>query len=586
MAVAGVESPYTPLQRFWRLLMPDRRDIGYIYLYAVLIGLISLAGPLGVQAIVNLIAGGDFNASLVVLALLVTAAGAFVGVLKVMQTVVAETLQRRLFTRAALEFAYRLPRIRLEALRDSYPPELVNRFFDTVNVQKGLPKILLDFSGAVMQVVFGIILVTFYNSFFGLMGVLILAVIAIVLRLLWTNALTSSIGESKYKYAVAGWLEDIARANNTFKLAGGARLAMRRTDELVTGYLEVRSRHFKSLVWHYGGMITVQAIATMAFLLLGGYLVIDNQINIGQFVAAELVFLALGSNIEKIVYTFETVYDTLTGVEKIAAVTDLPLEDGGKLPFASVDTGEGLSVELTNLCFTYPRSGDQALSHISVDIAPNERFCVAGFNRSGRTTLIQLLAGLRLDFQGRLLFNDTPLANFALDTLRQAIGDYTPQEDIIPGDLIDNICLGHPNVNFADIQWAIELAELRDWLAEQADGYETQLVAGGLDLPRSIRTRLLIARAVVRRPRLLVVGGLLEHLEPDMRASIIARLTDRANKWTLVVSSNDPLVVRRCDRVMVLRRGAMLTLGTPDEVLRKRDIRAVWTGVPDLPPAS
>ena len=122
------EPSISPFRRFLRLLQPDRRDIGYLYLYAVLVGLIALVGPLGVQAIINLIAGGTFNASLVVLVMVVTAATVMLGILKIMQYVIAETLQRRLFARAALEFAYRLPRIKLEALQKHYPPELVNRF--------------------------------------------------------------------------------------------------------------------------------------------------------------------------------------------------------------------------------------------------------------------------------------------------------------------------------------------------------------------------------------------------------------------------------------------------------------------------
>ena len=572
----------TPLQRFWRLLAPDRKEIVYVYVYAVLIGLISLAGPLGVQAIINLIAGGDFNASLVVLAVIVTLAAVLVGVLKVMQTVIAETVQRRIFTRAALEFAYRLPRIQVAALRDSYPPELVNRFFDTVNVQKGLPKILLDFSGAIMQIVFGIVLVAFYNTFFGVFGLLLVLAIIGMIFLLARPSLETSLTESKYKYAVASWLEDIARANNTFKLAGGARLSMRRTDDLVNGYLDYREEHFGLLMWHYAILIGLQALTTVSFLLLGGYLVIENQINIGQFVAAELVILTVISNIEKVVYSFETLYDTLTGVEKIAAVTDLPLENGGKMPFDRVDTGRGLEVELSHLRFQFPRSGNVALDDLNLRIAPEQRFCLAGYNRSGRTTLLQLLAGLRLDFEGRLLFNDTPIGNFELDSLRQAIGDYTPQEQIISASITDNICLGHPNVNFPDIQWAIELAGLRDWIAEQPDGYETLLVADGLDLPRSIRVRVLLARAIVRRPRLLVVSDIFEALDPALGRHILDGLIDRSNRWTLVVASNDPRVAARCDRIGVLHRGRLLAEGPPAQVLARDDFAGVWSREPTV----
>jgi len=580
MAATSDLVPLTPLKRFWRLLRPDRKDIVHIYMYAVLIGLVSLAGPLGVQAIINLIAGGEFNASLVILAVVVTLSFVFVGVLKVMQKIVAEAMQRRLFARAALEFAYRLPRIRLDAFKDSYPPELVNRFFDTVNVQKGLPKILLDFSGAVMQIIFGLLLVTFYNTFFGVMGVVMILFLLLLIRLLFNNSLASSLKESKYKYKTASWLEDIARANNTFKLAGGAELSMRRTDDLVASYLDFRSSHFKLLLWHFSGIIVIQAFVTLTFLLLGGYLVIDNQINIGQFVAAELVILSIISNAEKVVYSFETVYDTLTGVEKIATVTDLPLEDNGKMKFPDLDTGQGIAVEINNLSFAYPRSGDVALDSINLNIKSNERICLTGFNRSGRTTLIQLLAGLRLDFRGRLLFNSTPLANYSLDTLRQVIGDFTPQEEIIPASITDNICLGHPDVSFSDIQWALEMSGLKGWVSEQTDGYETVLVAGGLDLPRSVRTRLLIARAIVRRPRLLVIGGLLEQLEPDLRDLLSKNLIDRSNPWTLVITSNDPRIANLCDRVAVLQRGKLLDVDVPSAVLNNDSIKGVWISDP------
>ena len=567
-----------PAQRFWRLLSPDRRDIGYIYLYAVLIGIISLAGPLGVQAIINLIAGGDFNASLVVLSIVVTVAAAFVGVLKVMQTVIAESLQRRTFTRAALEFAYRLPRIRAEALKDSYPPELVNRFFDVVNIQKGLPKILLDFSGAVMQIIFGIVLIAFYNTFFAVFGlVFVLCIIATVV-VLGRPSLATSMTESKYKYKVASWLEDVARANNTFKLAGGAQLALRRTDDLLTGYLDYRAKHFGLLLWHYGLLIGLQALATLSFLLLGGYLVIENQINIGQFVAAELVILAIVSNAEKVVYSFETVYDTLTGVEKIATVTDLALESGGTLDFEQVDNGRGMHVELTHLSFTYPRSGTVALAELDLDIKPNERLCVAGYNRSGRTTLCALLAGIRLDFEGRMLFNSTPIGNLDLDSLRWAIGDYTPQEEVINANVADNISLGHPTVTLQDVQWAIELAGLKDWIAEQADGFETVLVAEGLDLPRSIRIRLLIARAVVRRPRLLVIGGHIEQLDSTLSEKIIANLVDRQHNWTLVVASNSRRVAASCDRVAVMHNGRLIAQGDAADVLQSEKVAGVWNG--------
>ncbi len=567
----------SPLRRFFSLLKPDRKDIGYVYVYSVFIGILALVGPLGVQAIINLIAGGDFNASLVILVVVVTGASVLVGVLKVMQYVIAETLQRRLFSRASFEFAYRLPRIKLAELMDLYPPELVNRFFDVLTVQKGLPKILLDLSGAAMQILFGLVLLSLYHPFFAAFGGVLLLLLFIILRLMAPAGLDTSLKESKYKYQVAGWLEDIARASNTFKLAGGERLTMRRTNDLLGGYLDARSAHFRVLLYHYFCLIAFQALVTAFFLLLGGKLVIDNQINIGQFVAAEIVILLIISSAEKLIFTLDVVYDTLTGVEKIAAVTDLEIEDDGTLEFASVDTGEGMSVTAKSLRFVYPESGILALDDINFEIEPNERICIAGYNRSGRSTLIQLLAGSRKDYSGTLAFNQTPMANLKLEGLRQAIGDYTPEESIVPGTLIDNICLGHPGVSFADVQWAIGVAQLAEWVTEQPNGYDTELVAEGLNVPGSIRVRLLVARAIVRRPRLLVLGNLLDRLEPATRRRIVAELANKHQQWTLVILSNEPEVARFCDRVLLLRRGGVLFDGVPEEALAHAPTKEIWS---------
>lgn len=568
-----------PLRRFIRLLQPDRRDIGYLYLYAVLVGLIALVGPLGVQAIINLIAGGTFNASLVVLVLVVTISVIILGVLKIMQYVIAETLQRRVFARAAFEFAYRLPRIKLEALRKHYPPELVNRFFDVVTVQKGLPKILMDVSGAVFQIIFGLVLVSLYHPFFAVFGGVL---VFVLIGLLWVAAprgMQTSLVESKYKYKVAGWLEDVGRASNTFKLAGGERLSMRRTNELLTGYLKARKNHFRVLLFHYGGLVFFQAVVTASFLLLGGSLVINNQINIGQFVAAEIVILLIVSSAEKLIFALDVVYDTLTGVEKIAAVTDLPLEESGDLRFESIDTGKGMTVELSDVNFTYPESGTKALDGLDLTLNSGESVCIAGYNRSGRSTLIRILTGMRFDFEGRLVFNGVPVGNLNLDCIREVIGDYSPEEHIIPGSLTDNICLGHPDVGFVDIRWALKLSSLDGWIAEQPNGFETELLAEGLNVPRSVRVRILLARAIIRRPRLLVLGSLLEQLEPGIRMKIMAGLTSAEQPWTLVVVSNDPNVARTCDRALVMRKGRVIADGTPDAVLNDDQTDEVWTTI-------
>ena len=172
----------TPWQRFIGLLELDRKDIKQIFYYAIFAGLVALTLPLGIQAIINLIQGAQISSSWIILVVLVTLGVAFQGILQLMQARILENMQQKIFTRASFEFAYRFPKIKLTELNDYYPPELANRFFDILTVQKGLSKILIDFPAAILQIIFGLVLLSFYNPYFILFGLVLVTFIYLVFK--------------------------------------------------------------------------------------------------------------------------------------------------------------------------------------------------------------------------------------------------------------------------------------------------------------------------------------------------------------------------------------------------------------------
>jgi ABC-type bacteriocin/lantibiotic exporter with double-glycine peptidase domain len=192
---SGIE-PLSPAKRLYRLLATEKKDIYYILIYALLVGVLSLALPLGLQTTVELISGGVFFSSVYILIGLVVLGVLLTGVLQLVQIGMMEQFQRRVFVKAALEFAYIIPRIRLEALTKSYAPELVNRFFDIITIQKGLPKVLLDVSSGTIQVFFGLLLLSLYHPFFVFFGLFLVGVLIAVFYYTGPRGLTSSINES------------------------------------------------------------------------------------------------------------------------------------------------------------------------------------------------------------------------------------------------------------------------------------------------------------------------------------------------------------------------------------------------------
>lgn len=556
------------LKRFLSLLSPDKMDILYIQIYGIASGLINLSLPLGVQAIIGIVMSGVVSTSWILLVVLVTAGVFATGGLQMMQVILTEIIQQRLFVRSAMAFASRIPKFKIEALSKYYPPELVNRFFDTLTIQKGIPKITIDITTAVFQIFFGIILLSFYHPFFIFFGAGNLIILFVIFYFSWNSGLRTSIQESTHKYELAHWLEEIARTMETFKLAGNIKLPLKFTDKLANNYVKARKKHFRVILFMFVNSVVFRTILTGGLLFIGGLLVIDMELSIGQFVAAEIVIILIGQSIEKLVRALETVFDVLTATHKIGYVMDIPVEGTTGVDFKSVDTGLGMAVEIKDLSFSYPNSSKVTLSGINISLHAGERICIAGYNASGKTTLINLVSGLFQDFGGNIAYNGVPLRNMNIESIRSNIGDILTQEMIFPGTIEQNISMDRPNVSFIDVKEVCDRLGLDAYVRGLSLGYNTYIQPEGSELPRSVARLIIIARAVVHKPKLMVVEEVMHNLQRDIKESISSFLTDKAQPWSLLVVSNDPVMASKCDRVVVLKDGEIIS-NAPFEETKK-----------------
>jgi ABC-type bacteriocin/lantibiotic exporter with double-glycine peptidase domain len=529
-----------------------------------------LSLPLGVQAIIGLITSGSLPTTWTIMVIVVTLGVLVVGILNIFQLIITEMLKQRIFVRSAYEFALRIPRFAMEKLRQRYAPELINRFFDTLTIQKGLPKVLMDFSRSILEIVFGMLLLSLYHPVFILFGLVLFVLLGLIFRLTGPSGLRTSLVESTYKYQVAHWLEEVARSGATFKLWGGTQLHLEKTDRLVSLYLEARKKHFKILVVQFASIVFFRTLITAGLLIIGSVLVIQGAINIGQFVAAEIIILLVINAAEKLIESMETIYDMLTAIEKIKSIADLPLEESGGREFSDVDTGKGIEIEAENLNFSFTDSKEPVLRNISFKLNAGEHVCVAGFNGSGKSTLLRLLTGVFTEFTGKLSYNGVSIKSFALDNLRSYIGDHSPQEELFEGTLAENIGLATETCGVKDMIWAIEAVGLKSWFSRLPQGLDTAILPGGQTLPGSVIKKLILARSIVNHPRLLVMEEFLDNMEPADKRHIVEFLTQENHNWTLVIISNDEEVAKACDRVLVLDDG-------------KVRVCDAWNKISDLP---
>lgn len=552
------EEVLKPNQRFWKLLKPDKREIRNVYAYAIFNGLINLSLPLGIQAIVNLIQGGQMNTSWIILVAIVVLGVAISGALQIYQLRIVENLQQKIFSRAAFEFAYRIPRIKMEELYKHYAPELMNRFFDIMSVQKGLSKILIDFTASSMQVIFGLILLSLYHPFFVAFSLILVVLIAVIFKFTYKRGLQTSLKESKHKYKTAHWLEELARTETTFKLAGETDLPLDRTNKHVFDYLTYRESHFKVLVQQYSLMVVFKVIVALGLLAIGGILVMEQLMNIGQFVAAEIIILLIMSSVEKLIASLETIYDVLTSLEKVGQVTDLTLENQTGNSTSELCGQNGMELQLNDVTFFYPGKSKPNLSDINLHLKPGDRMVITGGNGAGKRSLLQLMAGLYEVQEGVVSFNGLPMGNLNLCNLRSSIGDYLSQEKLFEGSVFENIGMGRKNASFENIQWAVEALGLKPFIQSLPDGYESHIDPQGTKLPKSTVQKMLLARSIADKPKLLLLEYPLENLREEERKDIISFLTSPEQKWSLVVISRDPFFLQVANKVVVMKDGRIV----------------------------
>ena len=552
-----IEKSLTPIERFWRLLSPDRKEIRNIYVYAIFSGIINLSLPLGIQAIINLIQGGQVSTAWVVLVAVVVAGVAIAGVLQIAQLRITENLQQKIFARSAFEFAYRIPKVKMEAIYKHYAPELMNRFFDTLTLQKGLSKILIDFSTALLQVVFGLILLSFYHPFFILFSLILIVLVYAIFRFTGSRGLRTSLVESKYKYKVAHWLEELARTGTTFKLAGNTDFPLSRMNAEVDSYLNARESHFNILVQQYSLMILFKVLVAAGLLAMGGILVMQQAMNIGQFVAAEIIILLVMSSVEKLVMSMESIYDVLTALEKIGQVVDLELERTEGVQTICKSDDHGMQVQLNAINFTYPDGDRQVLKAVSLEIKGGERVIVTGLNGSGKSTLLQIIAGLYDVNSGSVSYNGLVKGSLNLDSLRSSIGDRLAHEQLFDGTVLDNIAMGRPEATFEQVQWAVKNLRLETFISNLPLGFDTPLDPMGRKLPKSVIQKLLLARAIAHKPKLLLLEDALEHLDATERAAIVDFLVDEKQDWSIVAVSGDTYFQSKVNRVGTMNNGEL-----------------------------
>ncbi|WP_121666624.1 ABC transporter transmembrane domain-containing protein [Mesonia aquimarina] len=483
----------SPWNKLYNLLKLERRDLLQVLYYAVFAGLISLTLPLGIQAIINLIQGAEVSSSWILLTALVTIGVGLMGALQVLQLDILENIQEKVFARAAFEFIYKFPKIRVRELENTFPPELSNRFFDVLTLQKGLEKLLIDFPAAVIQIVFGLFLLSFYHPFFIGLGLLLVILLYIFFKISMKKAVATSISESKQKYKVAFWIQQVAANFKTFKNTSH-EYEQQRNNDLVQNYLNDRQRHFKIVKNQFKQLVGFKVIMTLGLLLIGGLLVLSQQMNIGQFVAAEIIILLIINSIDKIGFSLETIYDVVTAIEKIDEVSSKKIDKKARV---SNKKNTIFPIQVEALEVDYNRANSFTIERGDVVNIIGKHLHIY--------ELFHFLAAMKKTRNGKIYLNRKEISNINLDDYRKRIGLVLNTNYLFDGTIWQNLTLNNISLEEDVIYDFLEEFGVLEEINSLSQSVDTHVFPGTRLISHALVQKIRLIRELLKFPEFLMI---------------------------------------------------------------------------------
>ncbi|HRH99967.1 MAG TPA: ABC transporter ATP-binding protein [Saprospiraceae bacterium] len=531
------------------LYKEHKQDIMTIYFYAIASGIIQLSLPLGIQTLIGFVQGVTMVVSIYILIAVILLGVLIVGLLQINQMKIIEKIQQKIFVYFAFDFAEKIPNLDMFEIDSYYLPEKANRFFDVQNIQKGSSKLLLDLPIALIQIIIGLFVLSIYHSIFIFFSILLIGLILIIFWTTSKQGLKTSIEESDNKYKVVAWFEEMGRVIKSFKYSQGTNLNLQITDNRLMDYLNARQRHFRVLQTQYKSFVFFKVTITALMLTLGVYLMVTQKINVGQFVAIEIIILVLINSFEKLIVSLESLYDLITGLKKIHSVLDLGNETSGNIEMKKQE----LNIQIENLSFGYDQN-NTVFKKVNLNIPSNGITCVTGPENSGKSTLLKLLTGSYNSYSGSILFNGLDVSKYSLKSLRQNTGIMLNEQDIFCATLMQNITLGKSSITQDNILNLINEIGLEDFTSEMTDHFETILDPLGQKLPSSTVKKILLLRALIHDPILLILEEPWQGMDNLTKENIQNYLVKISKSKTVVISTDDSGFKSRCQNNIELQK--------------------------------
>jgi putative ABC transport system ATP-binding protein len=548
-------------ERFRDLLqLMTKPEIGFIksiVINTLAVSLLSLGVPLAIQVIINNIGVRTMIQPLVVLCLLLFFILSCSGALQAIQTYTVEILQRRLFVRYGLIISERLTSYQDKYFKGANSPDLINRYFDIVIMQSSMVTFFVSGFGFIIQFIIGFSLLAFYHPYFlgfaGFMGQFLF----INWMLFGPDGVKAGSPEADGKYNVVSWVEEMSRVRNMFTSDQGKDFSSAKMNNLFNKWLGTRNNLFNFQFRQHIGLQVFGVVMNVLLLGMGGFLVLKGELSAGQLVAAALVVNSIIASLPNLQNFFFSVYNYSTALDMVARFYDYPLET----PKENAITPKKLDFEFENLTF-----------------APNYHFHFGFKERTKNLILVKSFSSMQLIYEGlmgfsehssgRIRYDGLVIEDLDIGSIRNHI-QILRYDQFFAGTILENLVgLGGRKFTHTEIEEVIARVGLDENIAKLPLGLETEIRPNGFPLSRSQILALQVARALLLKPKILLVTPDFEQISTYKRKLIYNELLDTTNEWTLLFFTQR-FYKGDFDRYTVLERSQMKELHGTQDLLKE-----------------
>lgn len=529
-----------------RALYEDRDFLYCTLIYSIIISLFGIAVPISVQLLINSVSFTALFQPVIILGIILLSLLIFSGVLNALQFYTIEIFQRRFMANMAAKVCTILTNAKVKELEKANLPELINRFFDVITVQKTVPKFLVKTISFIFQTIIGLLLVSFYHPFFLLFSIGLITCLYLIYSLYFKKACKAAFFESRRKYDIVGHFEDVSNNIALFKSRTGQNYAKFKTDELTRRYLVDRKLHFRSLFSQTILLFSLYAVASTILLILGGYLVLKGQLTLGQLVAAELILSAILYSLSQFGRDLENIYDLIAACEKLSIFDNIPQEE---LKADKPKISEFKKIDFINISNRDELDQEHDETVFNFSLENHKKYLIHDRHQESQHFFLNILRDFQRPSVGELKIDQENIYDFDMLDFRSQIR-LIDNKPLMEGTLIENLTVGRKDIEKGKINQILTDLGLGEILEKSNAGLSLRITPTGWPLNEQQVVLLKVARALLFEAKIIIANEVLDIIDHDLRQKILKYIAKNSNALLVYFSNHKDDDTKIFDHVM------------------------------------